>query len=323
MAEHTQDPGFGEKYSRSTQRMIRPNGKYNVNRLGNPFTIKDSYLHLIEMSGTKFSIFALGSFVLLNLLFGISYTLIGEDALRGSENYGVLNDFLHAFFFSIQTFTTVGYGAIAPHSILANSLAGFEAFIGIIWAAIITGLLYGRFAKPSARIIFSKNALVSPFINKNALMFRVANQRSNVMMETEITVLLSILQSPSEGFEREYFNLELENRKIQFFPLNWTLVHPITSESPFWNKGERDLAALDAEILIMIKGFDQTFNQFVHTTHSYKADEILWGKKFTRMYYPDEEGKITIDLRLIDEYEPTQLFQNANEISEKEIKISI
>ncbi|MDX1904040.1 MAG: ion channel [Thermonemataceae bacterium] len=301
MAKHIKDPGFGQRYSQKTQKMIRRNGTYNVKRLGGSFSIKDFYSYLMGASALRFTFFFIVSFLLLNALFASLYFALGEGALKGTESYTWEDDFIHAFFFSVQTFTTVGYGGVAPHSIAANWIASANAFIGISWAALMAGLLFGRFSKPIPRIAFSEIVLIHEKAGSKYLQFRVVNQRSNAMMDTEADIVVSFLENNSEQYKKEYYALKLETSKIKFFPLNWTIVHLIDENSPFYDKTQEDLDKLDLEILVMLKGFDNTFHQTVYALHSYDSKDVVWDKFFVPMFSPDDDGKVVLDLRLLNE----------------------
>jgi inward rectifier potassium channel len=167
--------------------------------------------------------------------------------------------------------------------------------------AIATGLLYGRFSRPSARILFSGHALIAPYQDGTSLQFRVTNARSNVLMDLEARVLLMTVDNVNGQLKRDYFDLALERRKIYFFPLTWTVVHPIDSASPLYGKKPEDLARTAAEVLILIQGFDDTFSQVVHARYSYRHDEIAWGAKFLPAFHIDPDGDLVVDLNRIDE----------------------
>jgi inward rectifier potassium channel len=167
--------------------------------------------------------------------------------------------------------------------------------------AIATGLLYGRFSRPSARIIYSKNAIVAPYQDGTSLQFRIANARSNTLMNMEARVLLMTVDSSNGELKRNFIDLPLERPKIYFFALTWTIVHPIDSSSPFFGKTREDLAKLSAEVLVLIQGFDDTFSQVVHARYSYRHDEIVWGAKFAPAFKIDTKGGLVVQVDHIDE----------------------
>ena len=213
---------------------------------------------------------------------------------------------MSAFFFSAQTFTTVGYGRISPDGVLTSLVASLQALLGLMALAIGTGLLFGRFSRPAARLAFSQQMVVAPYQSGTSLQFRVANRRSNNLMEVEARVMLSTVESSEQGLLRKYKYLTLERQLVQFLPLTWTIVHPIDESSPLWGKKPEDLAQHQAEFLITIKAFDDTFFQTVHVRHSYRYDEVVWGARFVPAFEPDAQGEMVLDLGKLSEIVPTE-----------------
>ncbi|HEY6435653.1 MAG TPA: ion channel [Ignavibacteriaceae bacterium] len=303
MFKQAQDPGLGEKYFRHTKRIINKDGSFNIKRTGGGLSSLNTFHYLINISWTKFLLIVFAGFVCVNLFFAVLYQLAGIENLSNASSSDALQSFLNTFFFSVQTFATVGYGGIHPTGILSNIISSFESMTGILSFALATGLLYGRFSKPSAKIIFSDNAIITPFKDGKALMFRVANSRENILMEMEATAMITYLDKSNNNFTRKYFPLKLEIKFINFFPLPWTIVHPIDDDSPLNGKTAKDFEELEAELLIMVKGFDDSFSQHVITRSSYKYDEIEWDVKFVRAYATDETGETIVDLGKISETE--------------------
>jgi inward rectifier potassium channel len=304
MFKQAQDPGLGEKYSRHTKRIINKDGSFNVIRTGGGLSSINAFHYLINISWTKFLLIVTAGFITVNLIFAILYQLAGIENLSNASSMDGMQSFLNTFFFSVQTFATVGYGGIHPIGILSNIISSLESMAGILSFALATGLLYGRFSKPSAKIIFSDKAIVAPFKEGRALMFRIANSRSNVLMEMEASAMISFLDKSNNQFNRKYFPMELDIKFIHFFPLPWTIVHPINEDSPLSGKTAKDLKELEAEILIKIKGFDDSFSQQVISKSSYKYDEIEWNAKFIRAFSTDETGETIVDLEKLSATEP-------------------
>lgn len=296
----THDAGLGEKYVDESKRLINKDGTFNLKRTGATWQARNLYQWFIALSWPAFMAVMLLFYVLANLIFASIYLLIGIEQLGGIAPD--MAPFWAAFFFSAQTFTTVGYGALLPVGVAANLVASLEAFMGWAGFALVTGLLYGRFSKPSAKLLFSNKALIAPYQNGQSLQFRLVNVRSNVLMEMEAHVLLMVLDK-NDKHRRRYYNLKLETKFIYFFPLNWTLVHPITEESPLYNCNAETLKELDAEVLVHIKGYDDTFGQTVHVRYSYKYDEIAHGARFLRVYYSDKDGNTHLDLGKVHDFE--------------------
>ena len=212
----------------------------------------------------------------------------------------IIDDLLQCFFFSFQTFTTVGYGHIAPRGNLLSLIASLEAMTGLMIFAIITGLLYGRFAKPSAKILFSDNILISPFGEGMSLQFRIVNKRKSTIMDISARVIYSYQE---RGKSRVYLPLELERSLVTLFPLNWTIVHPINEKSPIYGKMYEDISKVDTEFIIVLKGYDDTFSQDINSIHSYHYEEMIWGAKFDPMYDVNADNFVELDFSKLSSYQ--------------------
>lgn len=242
-------------------------------------------------------VLGLGYFI-INLVFASLYLIIGTEHLTGIYGTTKIDQFIEAFFFSAQTITTLGYGQIAPLNLAANIVAATESLLGLLLFALATGLMYGRFSKPFATIKYSSHAVIGPYKKINGFMFRVVNPKKNQLLEVEVNVTLSMKRSDSDM--RDFYALELERSKVVFFPTMWTIVHPISEKSPLYGMGGEELFEKDAEFIVVIKAFDESFSQSVFSRTSYKAEEIKWGKKFT--YLPQRDGTgISIDVSRIDD----------------------
>lgn len=303
MYKQVDDPGFGEKYFNRTKRIINKDGSFNVARTDAGFNVSDIYHQLITMNWPAFLSVLAGIFIFVNMVFAVLYTIAGVHNLEDPSSTGFFLKFLYSFFFSVQTFTTVGYGGILPDNIFSNLVASFEAMTGLMGFALATGLLYGRFSKPSAKIVFSNNAIIAPFKGGRSLQFRIANKRSNVLMNLEARMILMLVEKKDGLFTHKYYNLNLDLPFVSFFPLSWTIVHPIDGDSPLKDFTEEHLENNDAEILILIKGFDESFNQDVHIRYSYRFDEIVWNARYKRAFTTNDEGDTILQLNQIHEYE--------------------
>jgi inward rectifier potassium channel len=293
------DPGLTTQFNGDLRRTINPDGSFNVRRKGARWQDANVYLSLIDTTWPRFFLVVIVVFLAVNAIFASVYVTIGIDHLQGTEPE--MSAFVNAFFFSVHTLTTVGYGNVFPRGTWANTLTALEAATGLMVFAIMTGLLYGRFSRPTARIVFSNRALIAPYQDGTSLQFRITNARSNTLMNLEARVLLMTVESSDGQSKRSYFDLELERRKVYFLPLTWTIVHPIDSTSPLFGKTAEDLRAISAEILILIQAFDNSFSQLVHSRYSYLHSEILWGAKFVSAFSVDLKGDLVLDLDRVHE----------------------
>jgi inward rectifier potassium channel len=300
------DPGLTQKYSGTIRRIINHDGSFNVHRHGVGLRNLNFYQLLINISWPKFLILVVAAYFLCNAAFAGVYLALGVENLQGVDAASQLEAFLGAFYFSVHTFTTVGYGTIAPKGVGTNLVAAFEAMTGLMSFALATGLLYGRFSRPSARIMFSNRLLITPYQDKTSLQFRITNQRTNMLMDMDAKMLLMLVERAGGQLQRKYFDLKLERPSIYFFPLTWTIVHPIDSTSPLFGKTNEDLASLQAEIMILVKGFDDTFSQVVHARNSYRYDEIVWGGRFLPIFHIDEHGDIVLQIDRLNDIEQLQ-----------------
>jgi inward rectifier potassium channel len=301
------DPGLTQKYDGTLRRAINKDGSFNIHRKGARLQDLNFYQFLIRIPWLGFHAIVLGTYVLLNSFFALLYLSLGTENLQGADVTTPLQSFLSAFFFSVHTFTTVGYGTLAPKSIGVNIVASFEAITGLMSFALATGLLYGRFSKPNIRIRFTDNALIAPYKGGTSFQFRIENMRNNNLMELEAKILLMTVDRSGRQPIRRYDQLVLERESVYFFPLPWTIVHPIDKESPMHGKTAEDLAAVQAEFLILIKGFDDTFSQTVHARYSYRYDELIWGAKFLPAFQIDEHGDVVLHLDNINLMERVEL----------------
>jgi inward rectifier potassium channel len=299
------DPGLGRKYEKRTARIINKDGSFNVKRHG---VRRLQYQWLLQTSSLEFYTTVISAYLAFNVLFALVYMGVGVERLGGKVDMWAFPDFFKALFFSMQTFTTVGYGSVYPQGGIVSFVAGMEAMAGLMFFAIATGLVYGRFSRPSARILFSNNILISPYKeNETALMFRIVNRRLNVLMEMDAQVIVAMDVDDSEEVRRRFYRLELETSKIVFFPLTWTIVHPITKTSPFQGLTHEDLLKRDTEVLILVKGYDETFSQHVHVRFSYTADELIWGARFIRNFQSQDNGVVELHIDDVHAFEKAEL----------------
>ncbi len=287
--------GFGASTSNQGTRFMDKSGNFLIKRVGIPFfKIFDSYHWLLTMSWVRFFGITTVFYITLNIVFASIYFIIGTEYLEGSRALTQIEHYLEAFFFSSQTLTTVGYGSISPRGVITQTVAATEAFIGLLSFAIVTGLLYGRFARPVARLIYSHNAVVAPFKDGRGFMFRVANRKNNLVSETSAQLTLGRTEIANGNPVRKFYRLNLEYERVNFLTIGWTINHPVDEDSPLYGVTREQFEESDAEFLVLINAFDNTYSQSIHSTHSYKWHEFLWGEKFIPMYERDEKSEYTL-----------------------------
>lgn len=309
--EDVSDLGFGSVVAReSRKRLLNRDGTFNVRREGLRFWESlSAYHYLLTIAWPKFFGFIVGAYLAANAVFAVVYVSLGDGALAGVHANQIAGRFTEAFFFSVHTLATIGYGTIAPANLMANIVVTIETLIGLVGVAVMAGISFARFSRPVANILFSRNAVIAPYRGGRAFMFRIVNRRSNQLVDLEAKVLLSRRKRDgATTADREFLNLPLERESVVFFPLAWTIVHPIDEQSPLAQWTGEDLLECDAEFLILLNGFDETFSQTVHTRSSYKAAEVVWGARFTSMFNPArEDGIVSVDIHKLHDYERIRL----------------
>jgi inward rectifier potassium channel len=275
----------------STTRMISQDRGFNVVRKGvsnNPW--RDMYHFLHTVSWPKFLGVISAAYILVNSLFALAYTVCGgvENARRGN--------FFDAFFFSVQTMASIGYGAFYPKSIFANILVTVEALIGLLWIAMATGLMFARFSVAKARVIFSRLAVILPYNGVPTLMFRVANERQNWILEAQVRLTLVRTEISKEGdVMRRFYDLPLVRSYSPLFSLSWTVMHTIDEDSPLYGVTPEVMIENEMELLATFTGLDETVSQTIHTRHSFIPDEILWNMRFVDILSKTKDGRRSID----------------------------
>jgi inward rectifier potassium channel len=302
--DDNRDLGFGSVVSQeSRRRLVNRDGSFNVVRDGLPFWSSLSLYHaLLNLSWPWFLALAGAWYVLMNVAFAGLYVLCGPGSLQSMEPVPLASSFLRAFFFSVETFGTIGYGNIAPVGLGAHLVVTLESFSGLTSLALATGLVFARFSRPTARLLFSRSAVVAPYRGMSAFEFRVVNLRQSQLLEVECHVILSRVEQRDGKPFRNYYSLALERRKVSFFPAAWTVVHPIDEDSPLRGATPDSLVAEDAEFIVMLTGYDETFAATVHTRTSYKAEELIWEARFADVFnHNDVRGGLSIDIGRLHE----------------------
>jgi inward rectifier potassium channel len=301
--------GFGTNSNQSGGRFYQKDGTPNVIRKGLNFFDQLSWYHtMLSMSRWKFWLSLVLVYLSINLIFAIIYYLLGPEHFGGIHEGSELQNFAECFFFSCQTFTTVGYGRISPTGITASAVAAFEAFAGIISFALATGLFYGRFSKPRSFLKFSNKALIAPYKEGSALMFRTAPYKKIHLSEAEVRLTIAMRVENNGEVKNEFYPLPVEFAKVNALVLNWTIVHPINEESPLYGLSIDDLQEAKAELLVFVKAYDEGFSNTVVARTSYSWDEFIEGAKFKPMYHSNKEGTATIlDFDKLNDYDLVKL----------------
>jgi inward rectifier potassium channel len=295
------DPGLTQKYTGSVRRVINKDGTFNVRRRGATWRDFHPYLLLINMEWVPFFGVVVLGYLVVNTLFALAYFSLGPGHLLGGDAPTEGGRFLNDFFFSAHTLSTVGYGSISPKSLEANIVAAVESLVGVLGFAVATGLLFGRVSRPSAKIGFSEKILLTPYQDIKSLQFRVVNRRRNDLMEIQARVMLMTVEEKDGHPIRQYRLLKLEREQVLFMPLTWTVVHPIDNESPIFGLNAADLERMQAEVMILLKAYDDTFSQTVLARYSYRYDEIGWNQHFAPAFTVDTVGDLVLELQKVGE----------------------
>ncbi len=290
------DTGFSASASGVGGRFINKDGTFNIKKTGIPVWERYSIFHnMLNMPRWKFIAVILIFFLTINLLYTFIYLFVGVGQFQGMIAQTGWQKIKEIYFFSTETFTTVGYGRVNPVGDAANFVASIEAMSGFLSFAIATGLIYGRFSKPVANLVFSNHALVSPFHDGTALMFRFASYKDNhTLTDVEVKVTVGFQVQENEKPVYKFYSLTLERSHVDSLPMNWTVVHPIDENSPLRDFNFEDMKAADLEMYVLVKGFDDVYSNIVLQRTSYTYEEIKLNAKFVLMSKESEDGNTTI-----------------------------
>jgi inward rectifier potassium channel len=292
------DLGFGSLASRPHYRLLNRDGSFNVRRLHERWLDKRFGYHaLLNLSWPRFFLLLCFWYVAINVVFALGYLALGPRALAGDYD-GAL--FWRAFFFSIHTFATVGYGNIVPVNFLSNALVTLQALCGLLSLAVATGLVFARFSRPNAQVLYSRTALIAPYREQTSLQFRVVNARHSQLLNVQALVIHSRFEQIGATRVRRFYTLELERNSVALFPANWTVVHPISAESPISGWTQEQMIEAEAEFLVLLNAVDETYSQTVYSRSSYTAHEMEWGRKFSAMYF-ENSGQALLDLNRLND----------------------
>ena len=316
LREEERDLGFGSVVAReSRQRLLNPDGTFNVARTGLGYWTSLSLYHtLLTMSWPRFFALVGAAYLATNALFAGLFVLCGPAALDGPalgtpDIGGGWGTFLRAFFFSVQTLATIGYGHVHPVGLGANLLVVAESLAGLLGFSLATGMVFARFSRPMARIVFSRNAVIAPYRGISAFMIRVANARASELVELQAKIVMSRFERDGERQVRRFYPLALERERVAFFPLTWTLVHPIDAASPLAGWDDAQVRAAGVEFLVLLTGLDATAAHTVHTRTSYLGEQIVWHARFADIFEraacDEGETKLVVNIGRLDEVKPS------------------
>lgn len=257
--------------------------------------------HALTIMGWPTFVLGVGLlFLLVNAGFALAYL-----AQPGAIVHARAGSFGDAFFFSVQTMATIGYGIMYPGTLYANVLMSLETLIGLFGVAFATGLAFARFSRPRARIRFSTSAVVSQYHGVPTLMFRVVNERGNQILEARVRMTLMRNELSPEGHQmRRFRDMVLLRDSTPSFSYSWTVMHPITGSSPLSAASRETLEAEDAELVVILAGLDETLAQTIHARHVYKPAAIHWGYRLRDVLAKDPHGHYVVDRRHFDALEP-------------------
>ena len=294
------DLGFGRVVSQQRElRLLNRDGTFNVQTRGRGLHAFLAYSNLVSTTWSRFFLFVAILYITLNGFFAVAYVACGPGGLVNTLDTGIYSPFLKAFFFSIHTSATIGYGSTVPVGLPTNTLVALESVVSLLGLAVVTGLVFARFSRPVADILFSQKAVMSWIGNLRAFQFRIINTRNNQIIDLHVRLLVSRFENNASGISvRRYYPLTLERESVVFFPLSWTVVHVIDQQSPLYGVTEEELCATGAEFLILLTGMDETFSQIVNARSSYRASEVEWDAKFTDIFVYDPEGRMAgVDMK--------------------------
>jgi inward rectifier potassium channel len=294
------DLGFGRVVSSQRElRLLNRDGSFNVQKRGRGLNAFLAYSNLVSTTWARFFLFVAAVYLTLNGFFAVAYVACGPGGLVNTLDTGIYAPFLKAFFFSIHTSATIGYGSTVPVGLPTNILVALESVVSLLGLAVVTGLVFARFSRPVADILFSQNAVMSWMGNLRSFQFRIINSRNNQIIDLHARLLVSRFETNASGTAvRRYYALNLERESVVFFPLSWTIVHTIDKDSPLFGVTEEELCANGAEFLILLTGMDETFSQVVNARSSYRASEVIWDAKFSDIFVYDPAGNMAgIDMK--------------------------
>lgn len=272
--------------------IVKQNGRLSIVGMGKWHSYwRDPYHLMLTLPWSGFLALTVLGYVVTNALFALAY-LAGGDGIENARP----GNFLDAFFFSVQTMASIGYGAMYPRTAYTNVLVTIEALTGLMGLAMGTGLMFARFSRPTARVTFSQVAVITPYEGVPTLMFRAANQRRNQILEAQMRVGLGRDEVSVEGQSmRRVYDLNLIRSQNPLFSLSWTAMHRIDEQSPLYGVTPESLDEAEATLVVTLSGLDETVSQIIHARHTYASRDILWNMRFVDIISKTKDGNRFVD----------------------------
>lgn len=297
-----EDLGFGRVVTQQVRdRFIARDGSPNSHKFGmGPQRVERFYQHALALPWQSFLAWSLGAMLLINGCFALAYSALGGGAIHGQELLGLDDPFLRSFAFSVGIFTTTGTGPMYAVGATAHWLVIFESLIGPFIMVVMAGLLIARLTRPRMKLRFSESAVIAPYREGRGLMFRMVNVQPGEISDVQVRVSIALYEQRDGRRERHFHQLDLERKSVEFFPLHWTVVHPIDADSPLRGLTPEKMHEAEAELVVQVNAYEETFSTRVAARTSYRWDEMRWDVKFADIFVPTTDGVIAIDVERLD-----------------------
>ncbi|BAH40222.1 MAG TPA: transporter [Gemmatimonas aurantiaca] len=299
------DLGFGRVVAQQTRgRFLSKDGRATARKFGlGGQRTEHLYLRALNVPWGTFLLWTVGAVLLMNGIFALGYGSLGSGAIAGAGTLGLDDPFMRAFVYSVGAFTTTGTDGLHAMGSAAHLLTIMQSLIGPLTGMIIAGLVIARLTRPRARLRFSESAVIAPYEGGRGLMFRFVNELPSELTDVTVSVNLFWYEDIDGKRERNFHVLTLEREHVAFFPLHWTVVHPITADSPMRGVTPERLCSGDTEILVLITAHEETFSTHVSVRASYRWDEVSWDAKFANIFTTAGDDALAIDVDRLSRFD--------------------